>query len=146
MIRLSCPQCGAALSPLENKGVWCESCSKEIPTSVLQAAIASADVARKQENLQKQWAFVGCMMTGVLLGIVALIASRLLFNFPPPSQLPAWFIGSGIGGGIFLSGIYVVLASRKSEAVTVGLYLVFIVSFVLGALTLVMSFVYWLSK
>ena len=79
-------------------------------------------------------------------GIATVVAARLLFDPPPRGDVLAWLIGSGIGGGVLLSGAYVVLARRKPEVAAVGLLLIYSVSFVLSALTLVMSLVYLLFK
>jgi hypothetical protein len=44
------------------------------------------------------------MMTGVILGIAGIIASLLLFDFPPREHVLASLIGGSMGGGGLLSG------------------------------------------
>lgn len=105
-----------------------------------------ADAVWKQDRLMRQYAFVGWMLTGVILGIAAFAASQFLFNFPPPEAelkwVQAWAIGSVVVGGVLLSSAYVVLRDRKPKMVSLGLVLLYLVCFALGVLTVVMSLYY----
>jgi hypothetical protein len=97
-----------------------------------------------EEQLRKQWAFVGWMMTGVILGLAGLIASRLLFDLPavhnPEKPLIPWLLGVPVGGGIVFSVAFLLLVNWYPGAVRIGLYFVYIVTFAVAAFALV---VWW---
>jgi hypothetical protein len=139
---VSCPHCHAGLSLAEVTEGWCESCGKQLPPSLQQAAPVLASRARRQEALRKQWSFVGWMMAGVVLGLAGLIGSRLLFDLPPVHEpekpLLPWLIGVPVGGGIVFSVLFLVLAKRYPKAVRVGVYLVPIVSLVIAGAALLL--------
>jgi hypothetical protein len=72
-------------------------------------------------------AFVGWMMTGLIVGWASLVGSRLLFDLPPvqePDQpLFPWLILFPVGGGIVFTGLFLILARRHFNAFVVGAYL-----------------------
>jgi hypothetical protein len=102
------------------------------------------------EKLRKQWAFVGWMMTGVILGLAGLIGSRLLFNLPavrePEKPLLPWLIGVPVGGGLVFSVAFLIRAKRHPKAVRFGLHLVYIVSFAVAVCALVVKLTLSLFK
>ncbi len=86
---------------------------------------------------RKQWALVGWMIAGVIVGLAGLIGSRLLLDLPrvhePEKPLLPWLLGVPIGAGIVFVATFLLLARRHPRVVLIGIYLVYIDILVLGA-------------
>lgn len=150
MTGVSCPHCHAALSPTELTDGWCESCGKRLPPFVLEQAIVWVLWARRQDRLRKQRALAGWVMTGGLLGLAGLIASRLLFDLPPVHEpgrsVAPWLLGAPVGGGTVLGVLFLLLGKSHPRVVRAGISLAALGQLLITCAVLVMWFVAHLAR
>ena len=113
-----------------------------------RVALEVRQARRRQETLRNQWAFVGWMMTGVLLGLAALICSRAWFDQPPaqPTLGWHWLLIAPIAGAVLFCVIFLLGVKRYPAAARMGLYLVYLISLLLAACVLIVKWATTLFK